>query len=211
MTASPCLLQQFARYPEPGRVKTRLQTELSATESCAVHERLLLSTAATLTQSALGVAELWLDRAGEHDVLSRALALGMQGPFLQQGKDLGERMHAALRDGLTRADAVVLVGSDCPVLSVDYLEAAFDALECADVVLGPAEDGGFVLIACRRVSANMLTGVPWGSDAVLEVTRMRVRSAGLGTSELPMLYDIDTPDDLRRWERELRSGVSGDR
>lgn len=211
MRVSRCLLQQFARYPEPGRVKTRLQAELSATESCAVHEKLLLRTAATLTQSKLGVTELWLDRAGEHATLSKALDLGMTGPFLQQGSDLGERMGTALCKGLQRADAVVLVGSDCPVLTAGYLETAFDALRHSDVVLGPAEDGGFVLIGCRRVAGGMLAGVPWGDDSVLAATRARLTAEGLSTCELSTLYDIDTPGDLRRWEGELRSGVSGDR
>ncbi|MDP5072084.1 MAG: glycosyltransferase, partial [Congregibacter sp.] len=77
MTESVQLLQQFARYPEAGAVKTRLQVALSAEESCAIHEELLLRTAATLTSSALGRAELWLDRLDAHATLGKALQLGM--------------------------------------------------------------------------------------------------------------------------------------
>ncbi|MFK8043502.1 TIGR04282 family arsenosugar biosynthesis glycosyltransferase [Congregibacter sp.] len=196
------LLQQFARYPERGKVKTRLQTQLTAQESCDVHESLLLRTARTLVHSELGDRELWLDRAGEHATLTLALSMGMTGPYLQRGSDLGERMYAALRDGLAHADAVVLVGSDCPVLSREYLLAAFQALGSADVVLGPAEDGGFVLIGCTKVHEDMFAGVSWGGDEVLETTRANLESLGLANAYLATLYDVDTPDDLRRWRRE---------
>ncbi|WOJ95654.1 TIGR04282 family arsenosugar biosynthesis glycosyltransferase [Congregibacter brevis] len=196
------LLQQFARYPEPGKVKTRLQTQLSAEESCAVHESLLLRTARTLVQAELGDQELWLDRAGEHSTLSSALGMGMAGPYLQRGGDLGERMYASLHEGLGRAEAVVLVGSDCPVLSRDYLLAAFQSLERADVVLGPAEDGGFVLIGCTSVHEDMFAGVSWGGDEVLETTRANFERLGLADAYLATLYDVDSPDDLRRWRRE---------
>lgn len=204
------LLQQFARYPEPGTVKTRLQTALSARDACAVHEELLLHTASTLVASGLGPAELWLDRIDEHPTLSTALSLGMSAAFLQQGADLGERMYAALAQGLARAEAVVLVGSDCPMLSRDYLVSAFEALESAQVVLGPAEDGGFVLIGCTSLCAGMLSDVSWGGPQVLEETQKRLQQANLSNTLLTELYDIDTPADLQRWRNDQDSGVSSD-
>ncbi|MFT4874903.1 TIGR04282 family arsenosugar biosynthesis glycosyltransferase [Congregibacter sp.] len=210
MSRGKRLLQQFARYPEPGKVKTRLQSELSAKEACAVHEELLLHTASTLAATKLGPAELWLDRWGEHEALSAALSLGMSGPYLQTGDDLGDRMYAALTEGLSRADAVVLVGSDCPALSESYLAAAFTALDCADVVLGPADDGGFVLIGCTRLCEGMFRDVPWGGAQVLQETQKRLRQAKLSSGLLSGLYDVDTPADLQRWRSAQRLGVSGD-
>ncbi|WP_439107405.1 TIGR04282 family arsenosugar biosynthesis glycosyltransferase [Congregibacter sp.] len=209
--AATRLMQQFARYPEPGKVKTRLQVELSALESCAVHEELLLRTANTLIQSKQGAAELWLDRLGEQATLSAAMRLGMRGPFLQAGQNLGDRMYAAILDGLSRAGEVLLVGSDCPPLSDDYLASAFSALQESDVVLGPAEDGGFVLIACRKVCEGMFDGVSWGGGGVLKATQTSLKQHGLSCALLPELYDVDTPADLQRWRAEQRSGVSGDR
>lgn len=221
------LLQQFARLPVPGQVKTRLLPELSAAEACAIHEELLLRTAATLCSAAPGAVELWLDRAGQHRTIEAALALGATGPFYQCAGDLGVRMHHAIAQGLTRADAVVLVGSDCPGLCADYLGTAFAALRKYDAVLGPADDGGFVLIGCRRIAtdpatdkttdkaavmaANMFDGVPWGSERVLEHTLDRLDAAGLSTQLLASRYDIDTPDDLRRWRSQTMagSGVGG--
>ncbi|WOJ94338.1 TIGR04282 family arsenosugar biosynthesis glycosyltransferase [Congregibacter variabilis] len=204
------LLQQFARYPEPGKVKTRLQTALTARDACAVHEELLLHTANTLVACGFGPAELWLDRLDEHLTLSAALSLGMSGVYLQQGADLGERMYAALAQGLTRAQAVVLVGSDCPVLSRDYLAAAFKALESTQVVLGPAEDGGFVLIACTSVREGMFDDISWGGAQVLDETQQRLKKANLSHALLDVLYDIDTPADLQRWRNDQGSGVGSD-
>jgi hypothetical protein len=192
-------LQQFARFPSPGQVKTRLHAALSAGEACAVHEALLLQTARTLTASGLGAAELWLDCTDAHETLIEAERIGMQGPFLQAGDDLGARMYNALRDGLTRAASVVLVGSDCPDLSAGYLSAAFAALESEDVVLGPADDGGFVLIGCRRLRPGMFEGVVWGGGDVLKATRRALQSEGLHSAVLNTLYDVDTPEDLLRW------------
>jgi rSAM/selenodomain-associated transferase 1 len=198
------LLQQFARFPSPGQVKTRLQLSLSAEEACAVHEELLLQTAATLTGSKLAPVELWLDRCDEHPTLARVRALGAQGPFLQRGGDLGARMYAALHEGLSRASAVVLVGSDCPVLSAAYLSAAFDALRSAAAVLGPADDGGFVLIGARRVHPGMFDAVTWGQAQTLRETRKAMTAQGLEPALLDPLYDIDTPGDLSRWRESQR-------
>ena len=203
------LLQQFARLPVPGRVKTRLLGELSMQEACAVHEELLLRTAVVLCASGLGPVELWLDRGGASPTIEAALEEGAGGPLIQAGGDLGARMHHALSHGLERADAVVLVGSDCPGITADYLGAAFTALNDHDVALGPADDGGFVLIGCRRLVRGALDRVPWGTSEVLDATLAQLSRVGLSTTLLPSRYDIDTPRDLRRW-REESSGVCGD-
>lgn len=208
MPASGRILQQFARYPQPGCVKTRLQASLSPVEACRVHEALLLRTAQTLTAADWGIAELWLDRIETgQSTIAAALALGMRGPYQQSDGDLGQRMMHALEDGLKRAPGVVLVGSDCPVLSTEYLAAAFEALCDADAVLGPSDDGGFVLVGCRRPVGDAFEGVSWGVSTALEATLDGLMRAGLSTALLPTLYDVDTPEDLARWRAESASGV----
>ena len=202
----PRLLQQFARFPRPGSVKTRLQAALTASQACRVHESLMRRTARTLAQSRLAPVELWLDRLGECPVLAEIARLGLEGPLLQSGADLGQRMAQALERGLQRARAVVLVGSDCPGLDRAYLEAAFQALCAVDLVFGPAQDGGFVLIGCRRIPPALLRDVPWGSERVLRETRQRARALGMTCTLLPTLYDIDRPEDLERWRREAPGG-----
>ena len=197
------LLQQFARYPEVGAVKKRLAATIGTKAACAVHEELLLRTGRRLLDAGVGDVELWLDRPGQHPALTQLLGLGARGPFIQQGNDLGERMQHALRAGLEKADAVVLVGSDCPDLDGDYLIAAFDALVEHDLVYGPAEDGGYVLVGCRRLAPTVFADIPWGTDAVLEASLAAARRQRVAVAQLPPRYDVDTAEDLERWrERE---------
>ncbi|MEL7044052.1 MAG: TIGR04282 family arsenosugar biosynthesis glycosyltransferase [Pseudomonadota bacterium] len=195
----PRLLQQFARLPVPGRVKTRLARSIGAAAACAVHEELFALTARTLLDAALAPVELWLDEGGTHGLLEPLMLAGMHGPFEQIGQDLGERMHRSLVDGLQRYERVVLVGSDCPGLDEAYLRAAFDALDAADAVIGPAEDGGYVLIGARRNCAPLFADIPWGTAAVLERSRAAAEIAELDLALLTPRYDIDVEADLLRW------------
>lgn len=199
-------IQQFARLPIPGRVKTRLQREYSAQEACAVHVELVQCTANTLQALDNTAVELWLDVDGEHPVIEELLTANVEGPYIQSGEDLGERMAYALAAGLQLSEQVVLVGSDCPVLDVGYLDSAFDALTSAPIVFGPAEDGGFVLVGCTQKGvadvAEAFKGVQWGGSSVLEHTLAGLQAQGNSAALLRTLYDIDTADDLRRWRRE---------
>jgi rSAM/selenodomain-associated transferase 1 len=196
------VLQQFARLPRVGAVKTRLQSELSAFDACAVHCELMLSVSRALVRANIGSVELWLDCAGSHPTVEACLEAGVSTLRLQQGTDLGARMEFALTAGLAEADSVVLVGSDCPTLDGEYLEKALLALQSVDLVWGPAQDGGFVMVACRRVVAGMFDRVEWGVSSVLAACEGNIKRVGLRSTALPPLYDIDTPDDLRRWRGE---------
>ena len=193
------LLQQFARYPHPGRVKTRLCAALTAEEACAVHCELMELTARTLGRSAIGPAELWLDEVAEHRCIDACRRAGINSVREQPPGDLGWRMGAALSDGLQRSRRVILVGSDCPGMDERYLEASIGALDRADLVFGAAEDGGFVLVGARRTAPTMFADISWGGDAVLAQTLQRVKDCGLSAATLAPLYDIDRPEDLRRW------------
>ena len=190
------LIQIFAKAPEPGRVKTRLIPVLGEQGAAELHARLFRRTVATVLDSRLAAVQLWCASATAHPLF---VETGL--PRLrQQGPDLGARMTHALAAGLQRAQRVVLIGSDCPVLDAAYLEAAIVALADHDAVLGPAEDGGYVLIGLRRM-ADLFTGVDWGSDQVLRQTRERLAAAGLGWQELATLWDVDRHADLARLQK----------
>ncbi len=191
------LVQIFARAPQPGRVKTRLIPALGAAGAARLHAQLLRRTLATVASAGLP-AELWVTPDGCHP-LFREAGLPCR---LQQGADLGARMQHALSAGLARAARVVLIGCDCPVLDGEYLAAAFAALETHDAVLGPAEDGGYVLIGLRRPAA-VFDGIEWGGERVLAQTRARLAAAGLAWRELDTLWDVDRPADLVRWRQKL--------
>lgn len=201
------LLIQFAKSPKLGGVKTRLAKTMGAELALEVHLELMRETASLLLDSGVADAELWLDSLTPSPHIQDILALGLRGPMEQRGEDLGERMCLALQDGLLRASAVVLVGSDCPFLDERYLNDAFEALDESDLVFGPAEDGGFVLIGARQVRPAMFDGVSWGQGDVLARTLKAVERAGLSHTSLGTRFDIDLEDDLARW-RVLQSGVS---
>jgi len=192
-------LLQFAREPVPGRVKTRMQPVLDAAGACELHIALLTHTARQLASVARCERELWVAGDPAHPALVQAAALGGAALRRQQGADLGERMRHALATALAASPRVVLVGSDCPGLDDAYIEAAFGALATADVVLGPALDGGYVLIGVRRVDARLFRGVDWGTGAVLAQTLARVDALGWRAALLEPRRDIDRPEDLAAW------------
>ena len=196
-TAPDTLLLVFARAPRRGRVKTRLIPELGEDAALDVHQRLLDR---TLLQAAAfpGRARLMLD---DHDdrLAAHAREIGLE-VGLQHGGGLGERMNAALRDGLQEAPRVLLVGSDCPVLDQTYLALAVDGLDNARVVLGASEDGGYVLIGGSDASVwhdGRFEGVRLGTDYAMADTLVALNDVAPVTV-LPPLWDVDMPEDVTR-------------
>lgn len=173
----------FARAPRTGAVKTRLIPLLGPQGAARLHARLLRRTLATARAARLGPVELWTLRH-------------------QRGADLGERMLHAFRHGLRRAERVILMGADCPVLRArDLRQAARWLAGGADAVFAPAEDGGYALIALRRVSPRLFAGVAWGGAQVMSQTRARLAALGWRWRELPEVWDVDRPEDYRRLQR----------
>lgn len=118
----------------------------------------------------------------------------------QVGEDLGERMLRAAEQAFQGAGAILLIGTDCPALSVIHLRQALLWLESgADAVVGPAEDGGYVLLGLRHADPLLFEGVEWGTDRVLQETRDRLSELGWQWRELEILWDLDRPEDLDRY------------
>ncbi|MEM1155527.1 MAG: TIGR04282 family arsenosugar biosynthesis glycosyltransferase [Pseudomonadota bacterium] len=204
-----CLLLQFAREPVAGQVKTRMLPQLTAEEASHLHSELVLFTAQRLLSAAVGPVELEVAGNPLHPLFQRCCSLGVADCRAQRGDDLGGRMRNALQAGLSRSRKVILVGSDCPGLDTRYLSAAAEALESEDIVLGPAHDGGYVLVGARRLVWEMFENIEWGSETVMASTRSRLRAAGVGWSELNALSDIDRPTDLPLWEALKLSAPPG--
>ncbi|MFT6051366.1 MAG: rSAM/selenodomain-associated transferase 1 [Halioglobus sp.] len=194
------LLIQFAKEPVPGLVKTRMQPQLSPSEACALHIELVLWTCSTLCQSHLGDVELWCSGSQQHPTFLACESMGLKQLCQQQGSDLGDRMHHAMREGLKRYAKVVLVGSDCPAIDHQYLAMAVDALDSADLVLGPANDGGYVLIGANRIHPGLFEGVVWGDAGVFQQTLERAGELDISSEILSPLSDIDIPEDLSHWQ-----------
>lgn len=198
MTA-PGRLLVFARNPVAGRVKTRLVPVLGAEAATALYREMLRRTLETVAQLGGVRAELWLDGAATDRELQHLVRYHGLTLKLQQGPDLGARMAKALAEATGSGCRAVLIGSDCPEYDAAYLEAAFSALADHDVVIGPAADGGYVLIGATRPQPALFQDIAWGTAGVLEATRQRLRRLGLRWHDLPTLHDLDEPADLARF------------
>jgi len=198
-------LQVFAKAPVPGRVKTRLARTIGDEAAAAVYrtlaERTLQTAAAARRAGVVGAVQLWLDPDSEPAAVAAWAERFDVTVAAQEGDDLGARMRGALRSSTARGAAALLIGTDVPGYDVAYLAHAAAALERHDAVLGPASDGGYVLIglAC---DVDAFSGVPWSTPEVMAATRARLAAAHASLAELPPLWDVDTYDDYLRW-REL--------
>lgn len=194
-----CVLMQFAKAPVPGKVKTRLLPALTAQSACNLHCELVRHTAGILLDAKLGDVQIWVDDQLDNPLFQDLLNSGVTAGFIQQGEDLGERMQSALAASLRDYDAALLVGSDCPGLTAEYLRGALTALDEAELVVGPALDGGYVLLAMRTEFAWLFTQMQWGGDDVLAQTLKRAATHGINVRLLEPLADIDRPEDLQHW------------
>ncbi|HEU4403132.1 MAG TPA: TIGR04282 family arsenosugar biosynthesis glycosyltransferase [Candidatus Polarisedimenticolia bacterium] len=210
----PPALVLYARAPHEGAVKTRLIPWLDPEEALELHLAMLedslrlLRLAAARSGAApfLSPSEPWeMSESGPGAGLAAAAAGLTRLP--QEAGDLGVRLDATLSGLLKRGHAgVAIFGSDSPTLPPERPGEALSLLAGgAEAVLGPAEDGGFYLIAARRVVPGMLEGITWGGAAVLQQTIGALARAGVRPALLPDWYDVDRPADLERLLRDLRS------
>ena len=199
------ILVLFARTPRAGAVKTRLAAAMGEEAALALHKAFLLDTIHTMHRAAHEgvVRTVWFSEAWEpDDETVRALdgiVTGVQPPG-----ELGERMQACLLDLLTTGyRRVVILGADSPTLPVKIIVRAVEALADRDVVLGPADDGGYYLLGARTVIPEMFRGIEWGGPQVYADSVRVLKLLGAAPVELPPWHDVDTPEDLARLRAEL--------
>ncbi len=183
----------FARTPEPGKVKTRLAADIGDERALSIYERLLEHTCDTVLRSGYPTKVYVSGDIPEHDNWSRA---GF-ARYPQSSGTLGERMHAAFsdafRDGIR---AVVIIGTDCPGLKPSHLHDAFKRLETSEAVVGPAEDGGYVLLGLTSPIRRIFENKHWSTDTVLRATLADFRALEMSYTLLEPLRDVDTVEDL---------------
>jgi uncharacterized protein len=195
----PGCFVQFAKAPREGMVKTRLQPAVSPAQAADIARAMTLHVARCLEQRPAHW-DVLLCADDSADAFLRGLAESFKRPLLPQGEgDLGERMARAATKALESHRAVIIVGSDCVDYDPGYLQQAARALEAGDdAVLGPALDGGYVLVGFTSVPSGVFRAQCWSSDSVLDTQRARFRELGLSWQELPPRADIDGPGDLWR-------------
>jgi rSAM/selenodomain-associated transferase 1 len=183
----------LAKAPRPGRVKTRLAREIGATAALAAYRRVGAGVAAAV--GAEFDLTVWHDPPDAEQEMRDWL--GDHQYRAQQGGDLGERMSRAFAAHFDRGDRPVLaIGADTPGVGAEVVREAVRALKEADVVLGPALDGGYYLIGLNREAPRLFEGVPWGTPRVLQVTVALCVAHDLTVGRLAPLRDLDTAADL---------------
>lgn len=195
------LLVVYAKAPVPGHVKTRLIPKLGAEGAAQLHRRLVRDTLALA-----GSLSHRFDIELHTDVPTQEWP-GPHARRLQSPGDLGAKLYATLREGLEAGRPFMLViGSDSPTLPPEYLLelAAMDA----DAVLGPARDGGYYAIGCRKVHPDMFAGVPWSTAETLQCTRQSLERCGFTIGLGCEWFDIDEPEDLALLEGAPRPWLS---
>lgn len=186
----------MAKAPVAGYAKTRLIPALGAAGAARLAQRLLDETMEQARATGFCALELCCAPDATHAAfVAQQLRGGLQ-LSVQASGDLGARMDQAFHRGLAEAAQVLLIGTDAPQLDAAYLQAASAALADSDAVLGPAADGGYVLIGLRRPAPRLFEAMPWSTERVLALTRARLVECGLRWVELPTLCDIDAADDL---------------
>lgn len=190
MGQSPQLVL-FARYPIPGECKTRLIPAVGPEGAAAIHRQLTERTVAILRQAD---APVTIATTGA-DTAAFEAWLGSGLEYVPQAE--GE-LTARLLAFVPRAP-VIFFGADTPDLSVEIVRAAIAGLDTHRVVIGPAEDGGYYLIAMREARSGLFTDMEWSTAEVLPETLRRLDALGIEPLLLPTLADCDRPEDLAKW------------
>jgi rSAM/selenodomain-associated transferase 1 len=209
---SPSLLL-FARAPEAGRVKTRLEPALGQECAARLYGAFLEDAARCYAPSAAWSAVLFADPDPSSPCFTRLFSPPWRARAQTPG-DLGERLTAAFRaEFLLGAPSAVAVGSDHPALPRRRILEMFESLgQGAPAVVIPADDGGYCAIGLLRSSPveEVFREVPWSSGEVLAVTLARVAGAGLRAALLPSSYDVDRPEDVARLAADVAARDPGE-
>lgn len=195
----------FARAPLPGRAKTRLLPKLGPWGAARLQARLTARALRTAIASRCGPVELHCTPRARHPFFlreRRELGIALEK---QSAGDLGERMRRALGAALRKHRYAILIGVDAPALRAADLRRALRLLRSGrDVVLAPAEDGGYALIACRRAPRPVFEHIEWGGERVYAGTVQRLTRLRLRWRALRTVWDVDRPADLARLARQSR-------
>jgi rSAM/selenodomain-associated transferase 1 len=192
----------FVKPPVAGKVKTRLIPIVGANGAAALAEAFFRDTWNGVESLSWALPVVATTDAIDPNIIPRTETQ----VWLQGGGDLDARIERILRRALRETPFAIALGADSPGIPRQFLDRAHEALQSADAVLGPCEDGGFYLLGVRQCPPGMLSGIPWSESTTFACTLDRLKELGLKSTILDPWYDIDRPEDLDR----LRSEVARD-
>lgn len=185
----------FCKAPEPGKVKTRLAKTLGDTIATTIHKHLALHCLNNLVDAGVAPVELWCEPDVGHDFFQYCEENFGVVLKKQKGDCLGKKMENAFLSMLSQCRHSIVIGTDCPAMNADYLVSAFTSLQHYDSVIGPAEDGGYVLLGLRKPQPQIFVDMPWGTSEVFDKTMSRFTG---NVKKIATLWDVDHPEDLVR-------------
>ncbi len=186
----------FVKYPEPGKVKTRLAADIGKEKAAKIYKGMAETVISNVLRSEDYRSVIFFDPPERKSDFERWL--GNSHMLLpQEGQSLGERMVKAFDKVFSfGAERAVIIGTDCVEISNELVSQGFSALKNADIVIGPAEDGGYYLLGLKRPIREIFNKINWGTNLVLNQTLKKARKEGLKFQLLKTLKDIDTVKDL---------------
>tara|TARA_R100001460_G_scaffold104523_1_gene150299 strand:+ start:5740 stop:6339 length:600 start_codon:yes stop_codon:yes gene_type:complete len=186
----------FVKNAISGKVKTRLAKTIGKDEALRVYLRLLAITKEEVSK-VRAEKEVWYAwEVSENDIWDE----NYFKKKVQIEGDLGEKMKDAFKKSFdSGGEKIVLIGSDCPTLTNEVLEQAFNELNTSDVVFGPSEDGGYYLIGMSSYNPEVLEGIDWSTEKVMEQTEAKAKLNGIKLTKLKYLNDIDTEQDWKEY------------
>ena len=189
----------FAKAPVAGEVKTRLAPPLSLHQAACLHAELTRGCLRKCSTANLCDVQLWCSPDTSHPFFVECEQRYPVSLHRQTGHDLGERMSSALHQMQGRYRKLIIIGTDAPALDIGTIDEVAAALNETDVVLVPAEDGGYVLLGAATYRTGLLADVPWGTSSVLSCTVRNLDGLGLAYSLHGQCWDVDRPADLERY------------
>lgn len=206
----------FARAARLGQVKRRLAADIGEQLALLTHQFLVEKTLTALSGYEGAELQIWVDDIGNLDYQD-PLYPHRECLIAQEGDTLGKRMAIAVRRSIKNGKIPIVIGSDCPPITANYIQEAKLLLESEyDVVIGPAEDGGYVLIGMKQFHSTLFESIDWGTDSVLQQTLAAANKLTLTVAVLETLWDVDRLEDLARlaalglphYPKELQRGLA---
>lgn len=198
VTPADRILLIFAKAPDPGRVKTRLARSLGDEEAAAIY-RSMGSRVVDSLRNGPWRTVIYFDPPDSESRIREWLGTDALEFLAQPPGGLGERLTQGFDWGFGQGTVVCAVGTDAPTLTIEGVTSAFHQLEGpgeSDLVLGPANDGGYYLVALRRRAPELFAGIPWSTGQVLAATLDAALALELCSELLVPLSDVDRPEDV---------------
>lgn len=189
----------FAKYWQPGQVKTRLAAGIGDAQAARWY-RAMLETTLQRLQGITDRQVVYFSPVAARPAFQDLATNWQLQP--QPDGDLGDRIHHFFDSQWAECGRVMVVGSDCPHYPVAWVREAWHRLNSVDLVVGPTRDGGYYLLGLRRPAPWLFRGIDWSTDRVLQQTLQIAASHGLSTDLLPQTYDIDDRADMQNFCRD---------